>query len=90
MVQTLRKQFLAPVCIRMKLGQVQTWVHDPLTHTSIFGLANITLRQLPGGPDGPDPQEAILGPCVLQDEVRSGPSMGKSGQIRENWLKKEN
>ena len=29
-----------------------------------------------GGPDGPDPQEAILGSCVLQDEVRSGPSMG--------------
>ena len=29
-----------------------------------------------GVPDGPDPQEAILGSCVLQDEVRSGPSMG--------------
>ena len=28
-----------------------------------------------GVPDGPDPQEAILGSCVLQDEVRSGPSM---------------
>ena len=28
------------------------------------------------GSDGPDPQEAILGSCVLQDEVRSGPSMG--------------
>ena len=28
-----------------------------------------------GVPDGPDHQEAILGSCVLQDEVRSGPSM---------------
>ena len=28
-----------------------------------------------GGPDGPDPQEAVLGSCVLQDEVGSGPSM---------------
>ena len=27
-------------------------------------------------PDGPDPQEEILGTCVLQDEVRSGPGMG--------------
>ena len=29
MVQTLRKQFFAPVCFRVKLGQVQAWVHDP-------------------------------------------------------------
>ena len=29
-----------------------------------------------GVPDGPDSQEAILGSFVLQDEVRSGPSMG--------------
>ena len=27
------------------------------------------------GPDGPDPQEAILGSCKLQDEVMSGPSI---------------
>ena len=26
-------------------------------------------------PDGPDLQEAILGSCVLQDEVWSGPGM---------------
>ena len=29
-----------------------------------------------GVPDDPDPQEAILGSCVLQDEVRSGQGMG--------------
>ena len=29
-----------------------------------------------GVPDGPDPQEAILGSCVLQGEVRSDPSIG--------------
>ena len=36
-----------------------------------FSLGNFL-----GGPDGPDPQEAILGSCVLQDEVRLGPSIG--------------
>ena len=60
----------------MKLGQVQAWVHDLWTHSSNFDSANIFLRQLVGRPDGPDPQEAILGSCVLQDEVRSGPGMG--------------
>ena len=29
-----------------------------------------------GVPDDPDPQEAIFGSCVLQDEVKSGPGMG--------------
>ena len=29
-----------------------------------------------GVPDSPDPQEAIFGSCVLQDEVKSGPGMG--------------
>ena len=27
-------------------------------------------------PDGPDHQEAILGSCVFQNEVRSGQGMG--------------
>ena len=45
----------------MELGQVQAQVPDPYTHTSNFDSANIFLRQLPGGPDGPDPHEAILG-----------------------------
>ena len=39
-------------------------------------VKNIYFREFLGGPDGPDPQEAILGSCVLQDEVRSGPNMG--------------
>ena len=59
----------------MKLGQVHAWIHDPFTHTNNFDSANIILGQLPVGPDGPDPHEAILGSCVLQNEVRSGPSM---------------
>ena len=36
-----------------------------------FSLSNFL-----GVPDGPDPQEAIFGSCVLQDEVKSGPGMG--------------
>ena len=36
----------------------------------------LSLGNFLGGPDGPDPQEAILGSCVLQDEVRLGASMG--------------
>ena len=55
-------------------GQVQAWVQDSFTHTNNFDLANTFLR-LPGGPDCPDPQEAILGSVGLQDEVRSGPRM---------------
>ena len=30
-----------------------------LTHPSNFGLVNIALNQLPGGPDGPDPQGPV-------------------------------
>ena len=36
-----------------------------------FSLSNFL-----GVPDGPDHQEAVLGSCVLQDEVRSGLSIG--------------
>ena len=36
----------------------------------------LSLDNFLGVADGPDHQEAILGSCVLQDEVRSGPGMG--------------
>ena len=30
-----------------------------LTHTTNFAFVNIALNQLPGGPDGPDPQGPV-------------------------------
>ena len=42
----------------------------------IFIQQTFSLGNFLGDPDGPDPQEAIVGSCVLQDEVRSGPSIG--------------
>ena len=40
-----------------------------LTHPANFALVNIALNQLPGGPDGPDPQGPV--PVTqLQPDVR--------------------
>ena len=44
MVQTLRKQFLAPVCFRMKLGQVQAWVHNPSSNFDSARIRNTTSK----------------------------------------------
>ena len=43
--------------------------------TVILIQQTFSLGNFLGGPDGPDPQEAILGSCVLQDEVKLGSSI---------------
>ena len=40
-----------------------------LTHPTNFALVKNTLNQLPGGPDGPDPQGPVL-VTQLQPDVR--------------------